>query len=79
MEVRMSATSRRNTPWILWPFVAMWDLIAWIVQLVGRILAVLLGAILMILGVLLSITVIGACLGLPLVVLGFLLVMRGLF
>ena len=75
----MSTTSRRNTPWILWPFVAMWDLIAWIVQLAGRLLAVLLGAILMILGVLLSITVIGACLGVPVAVLGFMLVLRGLF
>lgn len=74
----MSAPSR-PTPWILWPFVALWNLIAWIVQLVGRLLAVVLGAILMVLGVLLSITVIGACLGVPLAALGFLLVMRGLF
>jgi hypothetical protein len=74
----MTAATRR-TPWILWPFVAVWDLIAWIVRLVGRLLAVMLGSILMILGLLLSITVIGAILGVPIAALGFLLVMRGLF
>lgn len=74
----MSTTARR-TPWILWPFVALWDLIAWLVMLVGRLLAVVLGAILMILGVVLSLTVIGACLGVPVAALGFLLILRGLF
>ena len=74
----MSDATRR-TPWIFWPFVALWDLIAWIVRLVGRLLAVVLGSILMILGLLLSITVIGAFLGVPMAALGFLLVMRGLF
>ena len=73
------STDARRTPWIFWPFVALWDLIAWMVRLVGRLLAVVLGAILMTLGIVLSLTVIGACLGVPVAALGFLLILRGLF
>ncbi len=69
----------RSIPWILWPFVAFWYLIAWVVRLTGRLLAVLLGVLLLTLGVILSFTIIGAILGIPMVILGFLLVMRGLF
>jgi len=49
------------------------------VKLTGRLVAVLLGLLLLIAGAILTVTVVGAILGIPLLVLGFLLVMRGLF
>ncbi len=71
--------SEHRTPWILWPFVALWRLIALIVEFTGRIVAVVLGAVLMIVGIVVSLTVIGAIVGIPLAILGLLLVLRGLF
>lgn len=74
----MSAKDR-NTPWLLWPFVALWRLLAGIIQATGRLVAALLGLVLMVVGVVLSLTVIGAFVGVPLIVFGFLLVIRGFF
>ena len=71
--------SEPRTPWILWPFVALWRLIAMIVEFTGRIVAVVLGAVLMIVGIIVSLTIIGAVVGIPLAILGLLLVLRGLF
>jgi len=71
--------STRSTPWYLWPFVALWRFVTWILQLTGRLMAVVLGLALMTVGVLISLTVIGAILGVPLALLGLLLVLRGLF
>jgi hypothetical protein len=50
-----------------------------IVALSGRLLAVVIGAVLMLLGVLVSLTIIGAIIGIPLAVVGLLIVLRGLF
>jgi hypothetical protein len=71
--------AKHETPWILWPFVAIWRLVALIVEFTGRLIAVVLGAALMIVGVVVTLTIIGAIVGVPLAILGFLLVMRGLF
>jgi hypothetical protein len=71
--------AENRTPWILWPFVAIWRLVALIVEFTGRLVAVALGAALMIVGVVVSLTIIGAIVGVPLAILGFLLVLRGLF
>ncbi len=70
---------KRRTPWILWPFVALWNLITWILQLTGRLIAAVLGLVFMIVGVLLTVTVIGAVVGLPLIVFGFILMVRSIF
>jgi hypothetical protein len=67
------------TPWYLWPFVAIWRLLTWILGLTGRVLAVGLGLVLMIVGVVVSLTVVGAVVGIPLLIFGFLLIIRGLF
>jgi hypothetical protein len=69
----------RKTPWILWPFVAIWRLLTAILELTGRLLAIVLGCVFMIVGVIISLTVIGAIVGVPIAIFGFLLVMRGLF
>lgn len=70
---------RRRTPWILWPFVALWRLLAWILQLTGRVVGAVLGVALMIVGLIASVTVIGAVIGVPLLIFGFLLILRALF
>ncbi|CAN5439968.1 hypothetical protein BH10CHL1_BH10CHL1_49180 [soil metagenome] len=68
-----------STPWILWPFVALWRLLAGILALTGRLLGVVLGLVLLIVGFVISLTVIGAVIGIPLIALGLLLMVRGLF
>ncbi len=70
---------RKRTPWILWPFVALWRLITWILELTGRLVAAVLGFVLMVVGVLLTVTVIGAVVGLPLIIFGFMLMIRSIF
>ena len=76
----MSTTKQvKHTSWYLWPFVALWRLIAGIVTLTGRLVAVILGLVLMIVGVVVSLTVVGTIVGVPLAIVGFLLVLRGLF
>lgn len=64
---------------LLLPFKAIWRLVTFIFELTGRLLALVIGVVLMIVGVLISFTVIGAILGIPLAIFGFLLTMRGLF
>ena len=73
--------SQNNThvAWYVWPFWALWRLVTWIVVLVGRLIAVVLGGVLMLAGFLLCLTVVGAIIGIPLAILGFLIVIRGLF
>jgi len=75
----METKKRNKTPWYLWPFVALWDLIAFILTLTGRLVGALLGMALMIVGLVLTVTVLGAPIGLPILIVGFLMVMRSLF
>lgn len=67
----------KNTPWLLKPFVWLWNFIAYIVTLTGRLVAVILGLVFMLVGVILTITVVGAIVGIPLFIIGVLLVVRG--
>ncbi len=64
---------------IKWPFEALWRLVGLVFELTGRFLAILLGIVLIGVGALLTATVIGACVGVPLLAFGILLVVRGLF
>jgi len=70
---------QHHTPWFLWPFVALWRLLAMIVELTGRFVAMVLGIVFMIVGVIVSLTIIGAIVGVPLAIIGLLLFLRGLF
>lgn len=70
---------RRPTPLLLWPFVAVWRLLALIIELTGRLIGAVLGLALLIAGVVLSLTVIGAIVGVPLALLGLLLMVRSVF
>ena len=71
--------TNKSIPWYLWPFWAIWKLVEGIVLFAGRLVAVVLGGVLMLAGILVSLTVVGAVIGIPLAILGFLLVLRGLF
>jgi hypothetical protein len=64
---------------LLWPFKALWALVSLIFAAIGRILCAALGLALMAAGVALSLTVVGAIVGVPLVVFGGLLLVRALF
>jgi hypothetical protein len=75
----MTEDAKKHTPWIFLPFVALWRLLTLILELTGRVVAVVIGLILMIGGGLLTVTVIGAPIGIPLALFGFLLLLRGLF
>jgi len=74
-----SESQRKGVPWFLWPFCALWQLISWIVTLTGRLVAVILGLVLMIAGILVSLTVVGLIVGVPLFLVGMFLVFRGIF
>ena len=68
-----------RVPWYLWPFSAIWRLLTWIVKLTGRLIAIILGSAMVVIGAVLCITVILLPLGVPLIIFGFLLALRGLF
>lgn len=74
-----ASMTEARVPWYLWPFYAIWRLITWIVRLTGRLIAIILGFALIIIGAVLCITVVLLPLGVPMIVFGFLLTMRGLF
>jgi len=58
---------------------ALWRLVTGILEITGRLVAVVLGLAFLIVGVILSATVIGALVGMPLAFFGILLILRGLF
>ena len=75
----MPTQTKHRIPWYLWPFVAIWRLLAAIVELTGRFLAMVLGIVFIVVGVIVSLTVVGAIVGIPLALIGLLLFLRGLF
>ena len=72
-------TEKRHIPWYLWPFAAIWKLLAVIVEMTGRFVAMVLGVVLLVVGVLISLTIVGAIVGVPLAIIGLLLFFRGMF
>ena len=59
----MDQNKERGVPWILWPFWALWRLVAFIIEMTGRLVGLILGAVL----------------GIPLALFGALLMVRSLF
>lgn len=72
-------TQKQHIPWVLWPFVAIWKLLAIIVEMTGRFVAMVLGIVLILVGVLVSLTIVGAIVGVPLAIIGLLILLRGMF
>lgn len=69
----------RDIPFLLWPFYAVWRLLTLILAITGRILCAVLGLALMAAGVAITISIVAAPIGIPLIVFGFLLLIRALF
>ena len=70
---------RQRPPLLLWPFWAIWRLVSGILELTGRLAAVIIGIVFMIVGAVLTALVIPAIIGIPLMIFGFLLTVRGIF
>ena len=75
----MMAIRRRHIPWLLWPFWALWRLVFGIFAGTGRLVAVILGLVFLIVGAVLTVTVVGAIVGIPFIIFGLFLILRGLF
>mgnify|MGYP001024348622 FL=1 len=70
---------RKRIPWFLFPFWLIWRLVTGIVEFTGRIIAIGLGFVLMVVGILVSATIVGLIVGVPMIFIGILLVLRGIF
>jgi len=75
----MPENQNKKIPWIFLPFVALWELLTFILKATGRLLAAILGLLFLIAGIALSSTVVALPLGVPFIILGFLLLLRSLF
>ena len=64
---------------LTWPFRMVWSLVGIIFLGIGKLLSMILGLILAVVGVALSCTIVGAIIGVPLVVLGVSMFFRSLF
>ncbi len=75
----MNDSTESRVPVLLWPFYAIWRLLTFILNVIGRVLCALLGIALMIAGVAIALSIVGAPVGIPLTALGFLLLVRAIF
>lgn len=75
----MSNSNDARVPLLLWPFYAIWRLLTFILNVVGRLLCSILGLAIMVAGIVVTMSVVGAPIGIPLASLGFLLLIRALF
>jgi len=71
--------SDRDIPILLWPFYAIWRVLTFIVEMVGRLICALIGLALMAAGTAITITVLAAPIGIPIAAVGFLLLVRAVF
>lgn len=75
----MKESTDKSVPVMLWPFYAIWRLLTFVLNVIGRVLCALLGIALMVAGVAIAMSVVGAPFGIPLTAIGFLLLVRALF
>ncbi len=69
----------RATTVIFFPFIALWKLITFIFELTGRLFACIFGFLILIVGMFFTFTVVGAIIGIPLMLFGILLLVRSIF
>jgi len=75
----MTQHNKKRVHWLLYPFWLIWRLVVWIIEATGRLIGAILGLVLMIVGVILTVTLVGALVGIPLIIFGFMLIVRSLF
>ena len=64
---------------VAFPFIALWRLFEFVVVATGRLLALVIGLVLLVVGGVLTLTVVGGILGVPLMIVGVLLLIRAIF
>ena len=74
----MAVETQKKIPLLLWPFWALWRLLALILQLTGRLVTAAIGLVLVVLGLVLVLTVVGAPVGVALMLIGALLLIRSI-
>ena len=75
----MDDSTNSRVPILLWPFYAIWRFLTFVLELIGRLLCALVGIGLMIAGVAITLSIVGAPVGIPLASVGFLLLVRAIF
>ena len=75
----IAVMSDRDVPILLWPFYAIWRLLTFVVEMVGRLICALIGLALMAAGTAITITILAAPIGIPIAAVGFLLLVRAVF
>ena len=75
----MSDKEEKRVPWLLWPFYALWRLVTLILKITGRVLCAIFGLALMAAGIAVTLSIVGAPIGIPIAAFGFLLLVRALF
>lgn len=75
----MNESTDRSVPVLLWPFYAIWRLLTFILEVIGRVLCALVGIALMVAGTAITMSVVGAPVGIPLAAFGFLFLVRAIF
>lgn len=73
------STAANRTPILLWPLVGIWKLVTFFANAVGILVTLLLGFVFMVVGFVLTATILGAFIGVPLFIVGVLLFIRGLY
>lgn len=74
----MTERTHHHVPWFIWPFWAILRFVGFIIEMVGRLVGAILGFVLIVVGVILTFTVVGAIVGIPLAAFGLLLFVRSL-
>ena len=64
---------------LLWPIRAPFRLVRLLLKTAGRVALLMFGFMLVMAGVIISFTIVGACIGIPLLLLGVALILRALF
>ena len=68
----------KQSPWYFLPFIILWRLVGFILSIIGRTFGMILGGFLIFVGMLLCFTIIGAVVGIPVMIVGVMLVIRSL-
>lgn len=64
---------------ILWPFTLVWSFVGLIFKLLGCMLSAILGFVFIIIGAVLTITIVGAIVGIPMIISGTMLIIHSIF
>ena len=72
-------TKPENLSCLLWPVIIVWRLSHSCLSIVVRLAAVVAGGLLIAAGILVSSTLVGLIVGIPMIILGVLLMVRGVF